>query len=30
MLLFHVKEFMLEIKFQQSHNPKNEWIPFLT
>jgi hypothetical protein len=30
MLMFHVKELMLKIKFQQSLNPKNEWILLLT
>ena len=27
--MFHVKELMLEIKFQQSFNTKNELIPLL-
>jgi hypothetical protein len=29
MLIFHVKELMLEIKYQQSFNLKSEWTPLL-
>ena len=29
MLIFHVKELMLEIKYQQSFNPKSEWTQLL-
>jgi hypothetical protein len=28
MLIFHVKEFMLENNLQQNLNPKNEWTHF--
>jgi hypothetical protein len=29
MFIFHVKKFMLKIKFQQSSNPKSEWTTLL-
>jgi hypothetical protein len=30
MLMLHIKDLMLDIRFQQSFNPKSEWAPLLT
>jgi len=30
MLMFHIKNLMLDIRFQKRFNPKSEWAPLLT